>query len=1178
MGLSNIHNNINKIIKYFISLMEKQIKRFTYLKERKIWERLDVLPFIVIHSLCMIVYTSETIHYLLKTVLAAVIVLAQALVFFSKFWSENLRARICYKNVNSIVLASHIRVDVKSEKYKMNNRTSICPVIRTQENDLITIEFEKIIYIYNGETFIKNRLPFLKKKVGELRESKPYSDMKEINTQRVKFGYNTMKIPIPSFFSLYKEHIVAPFFVFQLFCIMLWVFDDYGLHSGMTLIMLCIFEATVVGQRIINLVTLRKMRVPPHKIFAYRNEQWTQIVSSQLLPGDIVSVLDGSTYETAEERPEEESSNLILTFLNKMKELKKKAEEQRMQRSINTVIQRHKDKDPSPLTCDMVLLSGSAIVNEAMLTGESVPQIKDSINKLEYEFQNNFDPKLHHKNSILFAGTKVVKVSTGFDEGEPLPLHVHSQPPNKGAICLVLKTGFSTNQGKLLRTVMYSSERTTGDSKEAFVFIFFLLFIALFAAYYVLIEGIEREGEITYKLLLRCIIIITSVVPAELPIELSLAINNSLFFLQGKRIVCIEPFRIPFAGKINFCCFDKTGTLTMDEFIMRGVVKCEDPSEPVSGNVVDEDTSSILIGCNSLLLISGKTVGDPIELAIFKSSGGSIQGTDHSIIHTIKKSRILTIRRYAFDSNLKRMSVLVRFYSGNYTNVQYNRVLSKGAPEVMKSLFKSLPDNYDEVYNSYAKKGYRILALGYADSLTFTINTRREDAEKDLTFCGFVIVETPLKKDTNKYIQELKEADYQIAIITGDHHLTTAKVAQDMKIGPDQILFMKVDEKNKNLAWVDLDGKVISKSTTIEEIRNLSKNYTLGLTGKEMEKLDESHHSIIQHKYLIFPSIKLYCRVSPMQKDDIIKNLIKSGDQPSMCGDGSNDVGALKRAVIGIALLNSEETPQEKDKPFSILSLDDDTTIKSGDVTAAAPFTSKSGSIKCIKSIFIQGRCTLVITFQMFKILALNCLLSAYSLSVLALKGVKFSDYQSTYMGFVVAFFFLMLSKAEPLKKLNKNRPPYTIFSLASIISIIGQAVTNLVSLYLIINITEQYDPINISTVKSLDDPFSPTLMNTIIFIFSALNQTINFVVNYQGEPFMENMTKNKWLVRLVSGVCILSAIVIFDMHPGLNEQLELLPVPEDMNYKLSFIGIMSANFVICYLFENWKKLFNIYK
>ena len=319
--------------------------------------------------------------------------------------------------------------------------------------------------------------------------------------------------------------------------------------------MLCIFEATVVGQRIISLVTLRKMRVPPHYIYAYRNNSWDKISSADLLPGDIVSVLDGgscNTVEGADKNEEDENPSLITRFLNKLKEMKKKAEEQRNQRSVSTVVAKNKDKEGSPLTCDMVILSGSVIVNEAMLTGESVPQIKDSVDRYNYELDRTFDPKGKHKQSIIFAGTKVVKAVSNYTEGEPLPVNIHTAPPDNGAICLVFKTGFNTSQGKLLRTVIFSSERTQGDSKEAFVFIFCLLAVALVAAYYVYEEGIKREGKLTYKLLLRCIIIITSVVPAELPIELSLAINNSLINLQMKKIVCIEPFRIPFAGKVIF--------------------------------------------------------------------------------------------------------------------------------------------------------------------------------------------------------------------------------------------------------------------------------------------------------------------------------------------------------------------------------------------------------------------------------------------------------------------------------------------------------------------------------------------------------------------------------------------------------------------------------------------------
>jgi cation-transporting ATPase 13A1 len=618
---------------------------------------------------------------------------------------------------------------------------------------------------------------------------------------------------------------------------------------------------------------------------------------------------------------------------------------------------------------------------------------------------------------------------------------------------------------------------------------------------------------------------------------------------------------------------------------------------------LEENTNSVLIGCNSLMNVGGKIMGDPIELAVFKALGGTIQ---NNVIMSKQGTRIHPIRRYAFDSTLKRMSVLVTISSRNTPSANFNRVLSKGAPETMKSLFKSVPENYDACFNTYAKQGYRVLALGYNSSNSFNITTKREEVEKDLEFCGFVVVETPLKDDTVKYITELKESEYDICIITGDHQLTTAKVSQDLKLGPKNIAFIKIVNKNSSnpldetglynnslekeelhkfyeklektldVCWVDSENNIVSKENDVEGIKKLSKKYTLGITGKELEIIIDTN--LIQNKHEIFRFIKLYCRVSPLQKDDIVKMLIKAGLNPSMCGDGSNDVGALKRAVIGVALLNSEEKDKNKNKqPFNIFSLEDDTSIKGGDVTAAAPFTAKSGSIKCIKNIFIQGRCTLVITFQMYKILALNCLLTAYSLSVLALKGIKFSDYQSTYMGFVVAFFFLMLSKAEPLKTLNKNKPPYSIFTVQSIISIVGQSVTHLICLTLIMNLTEYYDPININKVKSLDDPFAPSLINTVIFIFSAINQTINFAVNYQGEPFMKNMSENIWLKRLIFFIVGITLIVVFDLSMELNEALELVPLPSDMNYKIYFVVLLAADFVICFIFENWKKLLGKY-
>lgn len=63
-----------------------------------------------------------------------------------------------------------------------------------------------------------------------------------------KFGENSLSIPLPQFKDLFMEHAVAPFFVFQLFCVALWFMDEYWYYSLFTLLMLFVFESTVVMQ------------------------------------------------------------------------------------------------------------------------------------------------------------------------------------------------------------------------------------------------------------------------------------------------------------------------------------------------------------------------------------------------------------------------------------------------------------------------------------------------------------------------------------------------------------------------------------------------------------------------------------------------------------------------------------------------------------------------------------------------------------------------------------------------------------------------------------------------------------------------------------------------------------------------------------------------------------------
>ena len=696
-----------------------------------------------------------------------------------------------------------------------------------------------------------------------------------------------------------------------------------------------------------------------------------------------------------------------------------------------------------------------------------------------------------------------------------------------------------------------------------------LLTIAIISSLYILYEVIKIEGKLTRKLLMRCIIIITSIIPADLPIEFSLIIYNSRFFFELKRIVCVESHRIPLAGKIDICCFDKTGTLTTDEFIVKGIADTKN-EELELAFYCKEEAFDVLLGCNSILNLDGRLSGDSIDIAMFKEVRGKFDNNNNEIICKIK-TKIIPIRKYVFESDLKRMTVLAKIFDENKQTTPHIRVLCKGAPETIKNLLKNVPENYDKTYQKWAKEGYRILALAYNDKYEY--NTKRKDLEKDLIFCGFAIVEAPLKHNIDKYINELIDAKYGICIITGDNVLTTLKISRDLKLGPDNFILLNIFDGR--LKWYDLKNNFIKETKSIEEIKLLSKDYTLGMTGDEYDKIKYIKNFKNVHQLSL--NIKLFCRITQIQKISIIEDLIKSGKNPLMCGDGSNDVGELKLATIGITMLNIKENKIQKKKPFNLLSFDNEATMENLDAAAFAPFTSKGDSIKFVKNILVQGICALATSNQMYKIIILNSLLTIYTESFLALKGIKFSEYQSVYLGFTISMLFLMFSKTKPLKKINAIRPQSSIFNFRFLFSIIVQLFLNVFEINLVLHFTRKADPFYIEHEPTINEKFSPNLINSVMFLLQIFNITNIFIVNYKGEPFMQNLWENSFMIKLLLVLGAFFLIIAFDLYPQLNEDLELVQLPENNYYKIILFSILFLNSTFCYLLENWEKLLNYF-
>jgi len=89
----------------------------------------------------------------------------------------------------------------------------------------------------------------------------------------------------------------------------------------------------------------------------------------------------------------------------------------------------------------MLLLSGSAVVNEAILTGESQPLVKESIANVDDE-DEELDIKGFHKNHILNSGTEILQHIPS-DLNADLP-HLSPAPCEDGIACYILKNGFET--------------------------------------------------------------------------------------------------------------------------------------------------------------------------------------------------------------------------------------------------------------------------------------------------------------------------------------------------------------------------------------------------------------------------------------------------------------------------------------------------------------------------------------------------------------------------------------------------------------------------------------------------------------------------------------------------------------------------------------------------------------
>jgi cation-transporting ATPase 13A2 len=282
----------------------------------------------------------------------------------------------------------------------------------------------------------------------------------------------------------------------------------------------------------------------------------------------------------------------------------------------------------------MFLLGGDAIVNESMLTGESVPVSKAPVPDLILaSWKDSKDVGSEASKSFLYSGTRVVRIRGAL---------ATDGSANSPATALVVRTGFNTTKGALVRSMLFPKPMGFKFYRDSIRFILVLTGIAGLGFMASAVQFV-RLGVPAHIILLRALDLITVVVPPALPATLSIGTSFALSRLRKAGVFCIAPSRVNVAGKVNVCCFDKTGTLTEDGLDILGVRTIGHTGRfgellgdihglPSTDSKERARFAYALATCHSLKMVDGTAIGDPLDVKMFEFTKwtleeGTVAGT-----------------------------------------------------------------------------------------------------------------------------------------------------------------------------------------------------------------------------------------------------------------------------------------------------------------------------------------------------------------------------------------------------------------------------------------------------------------------------------------------------------------------------------------------------------------------
>ncbi|XP_075197641.1 putative cation-transporting ATPase 13A5, partial [Anomaloglossus baeobatrachus] len=1010
----------------------------------------------------------------------------------------------------------------------------ICKSIMEPEGKVRYIQVQKIRYVW-----IPTESKFIK--IGVLEKDLSCSDIHskysfgltkdEQEVRRQICGLNTITVKVTPVWKLLSKEVFNPFYLFQAYSLSIWIATGYYEYSLAILFMTILsISATVYN--------LRKQSVKLHRMSAsynsilvsvlHKNGEFTEVQSQSLVPGDVI-VLGG---------------------------------------------------DKLFLPCDAILISGGCTVNEAMLTGESIPVTKTPLPNI-----NNSIPWMAHsgddyKKHVLFCGTEVIQTKRN----------------SKDLVkAVVLQTGFNTAKGDLVRAILYNKPMNVKLHREA---IRFLMVLVAFAIFGVLYTGAvhKKNGASVHDIVLMSFLMLTVAVNAALPASITICLLYGQTRLKKQEIFCISPQRINLAGQLNLVCFDKTGTLTEDVLDLYGVLPCEKSCFQdmtfftSSNNLYWCPILQAMTSCHSLITLDGKLLGDPLDLKMFDGTGWELEDYDVKIREndpcnscTMVKpgpkaakapvEGILILHQFPFSSTLQRMSVIAQIIGeSNMT------LFMKGAPEKVVCFCKpeTVPDNFSQRLDYYTVQGFRVIGLAYRtlqkEDLPKSFDTDREEVERDLVFLGLLILENRLKPETSSVLQELSEANIRTVMVTGDNLQTAVTVGKKSEMIPSSsnVIMLEASEPDKDLpasvTWKCLtENQANGVQLKAKSQMNVSDgwinnpttlgNFHFAMNGKSYQVLTQ-HFSNLLPKVLLNGTI--FARMTPRQKSSLIEELQKLDYFVGMCGDGANDCGALKMAHAGISLSELE-------------------------ASVASPFTSKIPNIECVPLLIKEGRNTLVTSFSLFKFLTMFQFIGIVCILFLFWKNTLLGNYQYLMQDLAINITVsLTMSLNRPAPKLAPYRPSGQLLSPPLLLSIFMHLTFSVIvqttAFFLLqqqpwYNETDVFSaclPLNQSTVNVTlrEHGYAENFLTTTMFPITGFHLIIEEIVFAKGRPFRQPLYTNYVLSIMIIIQIVAYLFVIFADIDTLYTAMELVCTP--YYWRVYILIMVVVLFIVSYIAEMW--------